>query len=159
MERGDSEVLRMDWMNGDLPSGTYFFSVPTIILLIYHLKDTTRLGHSHYANNWTAPPAPPFPPPHQMSGAMHHTSDSESDPTLLQSHFTSSSIPLSHHQDTTLALSLPSDASDATSLLPDIDYFSLTEMGTTTCWDGIETSNFAILDNFEKTFGSYEYLQ
>lgn len=57
---------------------------------------------------------------------------------------------------------------DPTSLLPDIDYFALSEMGTTTgtgtslassSWDGFESSSMAALDTFEKTFGSYEYPQ
>ena len=78
---------------------------------------------------------------------MHHTSDSE--PTFFD--LTTIPGPLPHYQDTTL--SLPSD--DTTALLPDIDYFALTEVGATTSWDGIETSNLAVLDNFEKTFGSY----
>lgn len=151
----------MDWVNGGLPSGTYFFSVLTVILLICHrqTEDTTGtgpgLGHSHYINNWTAaaPPAPLFPPPHQMNGAMHHTSVSDLEPNLFQVDFTSIPGPLSHHQDTT-TLSLPSlaDASETTSLLPDIDYFTLAEVGTRTSWDG---NDLAVLDNFEKTFGSY----
>jgi hypothetical protein len=79
---------------------------------------------------------------------MLHTSDSE--PTL----FDLATIPLPHNQVTTL--SLPSD--DAASLLPDINYFTVTDVGTTTSWD---ESNLAIqvLDNFEKNFGCYVYPQ
>ena len=141
MERasGDSEVLQMDWVpvngHGGFLSGTYFFSVLTVILLICHrqMEDTTGtgpgLGHSPYVNNWTAPPGPLFPPPH---------------PTLFDfNDFTTIPGP-SHHHDTT-SLSLPSDASD-------IDYFNLTAVGTTTSWDG---NDLAVLDNFEKTFESY----
>jgi hypothetical protein len=144
MERasGDSEVLQMDWVNGGLPSSTYFFSVLTVILLICHrqTEDTTGtgpgLGHSHYINNWTAPPAPLFPPPHQMNGAMHHTSISDLEPNLFDFTSIPGPLPVSHHQDldtTTVTLSLPSlaESSDTTSLLPDIDYFTHAEVGTT----------------------------
>ena len=105
-------------------------------------------GRPHYVNNWTAPPGPSFEPPHQTSG-VHLTYK----PTL----FDLTTMPLPHHQDTTL--SLPSD--DTTPLLPDIDYFALTEVGTAMSWDSdvIKTSNLAALDTLEKTFGSYIYLQ
>lgn len=118
---------------------------------------STGLAHSHYVNNWTAPPAPLFPPP-QMNGAMHHTSDSDLEPALFDFTTIPGSFKLSHHPDTTsttLPLPLVSDASDTTSLPPDIDYFTLTEVGTTTSWDGVDLA-VQVLDNFEKTFGSYE---
>lgn len=113
------------------------------------VEDTT--GHSHHhGNNWTALLGPPFPPPHQTSDAMQ-----DSEPTLVNP----TTIPLPHNHGTTLRLSLPSD--DAPSLLPDIDYLALTEVGTMTSWDGNEISNLAAsaLDTFENTFGSYEYPQ
>ena len=93
-----------------------------------------------------------------MNGAMHHTSDSDLEPALFDFTTIPGSFKLSHHPDTTsttLPLPLVSDASDTTSLPPDIDYFTLTEVGTTTSWDGVDLA-VQVLDNFEKTFGSYE---
>ena len=87
-------------------------------------------GHSQHVNDWTTPP---FPPPH---------------PTHL------ATIPSSQNRDATLFL--PSD--NTTSLLPDIDYFALSELDPTTTskWP---SSNFTALNTFEKTFGSYVYPQ
>ena len=95
-------------------------------------------------------------PSHTLASAT----GSEPTPDL----FDLTTIPLPHHQDldSGTTLFLPSDDRDSTSLLPDINYFALqvSEVGTTmTSWDGIETSNLAVLDNFEKNFGSYIYPQ
>jgi len=100
------------------------------------VEDTT--GHSNHVNHWTTSP---FPPPHQTSGVVHHISEQ----TLFDSHL--ASLPSSQYRDTT-------------STLHDIDYFALSELGTTTGGDGLEMANsVAALDSFEKTFGSYVYPQ
>ena len=98
--------------------------------------------HSQHLNNWNAPPLP------LQTGVAHRISE----PTP----FDLATIPLSQNQEATLFL--PAD--DATSLLQDVDYFALTEMGTTT-WDGLKTADLAhaTIDTFEKTYGSYVYPQ
>ena len=101
------------------------------------------IGHSHHVNDWTTPL---FPPPHQTS----HDSEWYC-ATLFESHHLATTIPSSQNQDATLFL--PSD--DTTSLLHDVDYFALSELATTTGWDGLEKANLDALDTFEKTFGSY----
>ena len=140
----------MNSMTSDLPSGVYYYFLSLTLVSFFMpilpgpvVKCNTE--HSQHVHNWNALP---LPLPLQNSIAY-----CVSEPTP----FDLATIPLSSSQNQEAALFLPSD--DATSLLPDIDYFALTEMGTTTAWDGLTTAELAALDTFEKNFGSYVYSQ
>ena len=114
MERG--EVLQMDWVNGGLPSGAYFFSVLTATV-IYHCRRYHRTFS--VCQQLEGPPGPPFPPPHQMGCAMHHTPLTRSRPSsiLLQLEYPCLTIRTLHclyHQMMQLLYYLTS----TTSLLP-----------------------------------------
>ena len=140
----------MNWMTGDLPSGVYYYFLSLLTIISFFMLILPgpvvkcNAEHSQHVHNWNAPPLP-LP----LQNSIAHC---VSEPTL----FELATMPLSSSQNQEAALFLPSD--DATALLPDIDYFALTEMGTTT-WDGRKTAELAALDTFEKTFGSYIYPQ